>query len=42
MADNIAENRAFVRGSTMRHVIGMTSAASVGLMTLFVVDLADM
>ena len=36
------ENRAFVQGSTMGHVVTMTSAASLGLMTLFVVDLVDM
>jgi MATE family, multidrug efflux pump len=31
----------FVTGSTMRHVLVMTSTASIGLATLFLVDLAD-
>jgi putative MATE family efflux protein len=31
----------FVSGSTMRHVLVMTSTASIGLATLFLVDLAD-
>lgn len=31
----------FVNGSTMRHVLVMTSTASIGLATLFLVDLAD-
>jgi len=31
----------FVTGSTMRHVVVMTSTASIGLMALFMVDLAD-
>ncbi|MEM7194461.1 MAG: MATE family efflux transporter [Pseudomonadota bacterium] len=33
---------AFTQGSVMRHVVVMSSTASVGLMTLFVVDLVDM
>ncbi len=32
----------FVTGSTMRHVVVMTSLSSIGLMTLFLVDFADM
>lgn len=31
----------FVTGSTMRHVLVMTSTASIGIMSLFLVDLAD-
>lgn len=32
----------FVEGSTMRHILVMSGAGSVGLMALFVVDLIDM
>ncbi|OAJ94036.1 MATE family efflux transporter [Vibrio bivalvicida] len=32
----------FVEGSTMRHILVMSGAGSVGLMALFVVDLVDM
>ncbi|OIQ25896.1 MATE family efflux transporter [uncultured Vibrio sp.] len=32
----------FVQGSTMRHILVMSGAGSVGLMALFVVDLLDM
>ncbi len=32
----------FVTGSTMRHILVMSGAGSVGLMALFVVDLLDM
>jgi putative MATE family efflux protein len=32
----------FLRGSTMRHVLVMTSAASVGLIAMFAVDVVDM
>ncbi len=32
----------FVSGSTMRHVVVMTSTGSIGLMALFLVDFADM
>ncbi|WP_046223781.1 MATE family efflux transporter [Vibrio sp. ECSMB14106] len=32
----------FVEGSTMRHILMMSGAGSVGLMALFVVDLLDM
>lgn len=32
----------FVTGSTMKHILVMTSTASIGLMALFLVDLADM
>lgn len=33
---------AYVHGSTMRHILVLTGASSVGLMALFLVDLADM
>ena len=32
----------FVQGSTMRHVVVMTFTSAIGLMTLFLVDFADM
>ena len=32
----------FVTGSTMRHIIVMTTTGAIGLMALFVVDLADL
>jgi putative MATE family efflux protein len=32
----------FIEGSTMRHVVGMTAAASIGLMSIFVVDLLSL
>ena len=32
----------FTRGSTLRHVINMTSASAMGLLTLFGVDMIDM
>jgi hypothetical protein len=32
----------FTEGSTMRHVIVMTAATSVGLMAIFVVDLLSL
>ncbi len=32
----------FLHGSTLRHVIIMTGASSIGLITLFAVDLVDM
>lgn len=39
MSDHSAK---FVEGSTMRHILVMSGAGSVGLMALFVVDLIDM
>lgn len=39
MSDQSAK---FVQGSTMRHILVMSGAGSVGLMALFVVDLIDM
>ncbi|WGW01183.1 MATE family efflux transporter [Vibrio sp. YMD68] len=39
MSDQSAK---FVTGSTMRHILVMSGAGSVGLMALFVVDLLDM
>ncbi len=33
---------AFTQGSTLKHVVIMTSTTSIGLMTLFLVDLVDM
>ncbi|WP_394127713.1 MATE family efflux transporter [Vibrio hepatarius] len=39
MTDQTAK---FVEGSTMRHILVMSGAGSVGLMALFVVDLIDM
>ena len=39
----MATNRAvFTRGSTLRHVVLMTGAATVGLVAMFTVDLVDM
>jgi putative MATE family efflux protein len=35
-------NARFVTGSTMRHVVVMTLMGAVGLMSLFIVDLADL
>ena len=32
----------FVTGSTMRHVIVMTATSAIGLMAMFLVDLADL
>ncbi|MEZ9328790.1 MATE family efflux transporter [Vibrio breoganii] len=32
----------FVEGSTMRHILTMSGAGSIGLMSLFIVDLLDM
>ncbi|MCB1702398.1 MAG: MATE family efflux transporter [Halioglobus sp.] len=32
----------FLRGSTMRHVVVMTSASTVGLLAMFAVDMVDM
>lgn len=32
----------FTRGSTMRHVLGMTAASAMGLLTMFGVDMVDM
>ena len=32
----------FTRGSTLRHVIVMTSASTIGLVAMFTVDLVDM
>lgn len=37
-----SHNAKFVTGSTMRHVLVMTSTSSIGLMTLFMVDFADL
>lgn len=37
-----AQTAKFVEGSTMRHILVMSGAGSVGLMALFVVDLLDM
>ena len=42
MAKSVNSTGVFVQGSTMRHVITMASASSIGLMTLFVVDLVDL
>ncbi|MEE9315276.1 MAG: MATE family efflux transporter [Rhizobiaceae bacterium] len=44
MTTKIAENKqaAFTTGSTMRHVIVMTSTASVGLVSIFFVDLLNL
>ncbi|WP_162063265.1 MATE family efflux transporter [Vibrio taketomensis] len=39
MSDQSAK---FIQGSTMRHILVMSGAGSVGLMALFVVDLLDM
>ncbi len=39
MSDNSAT---FTHGSTLKHVVVMTSTAAIGLMTLFIVDLVDM
>ena len=39
---NTPSSAQFVQGSTMRHVVVMASTGSLGLMTLFVVDLVDM
>ncbi|CAH0525544.1 MATE family efflux transporter [Vibrio hippocampi] len=39
MADSSAK---FVEGSTMRHILVMSGTGSIGLMSLFVVDLLDM
>ncbi|GEA60627.1 MATE family efflux transporter [Vibrio comitans] len=39
MADQQAK---FVEGSTMRHILTMSGAGSIGLMSLFIVDLLDM
>ncbi len=41
-APRAATNARFTSGSTMRHVVIMTATGSVGLMSLFVVDFADM
>lgn len=35
-------NARFVTGSTMRHVVVMTTTGSIGLMAIFLVDFADM
>ena len=32
----------FLSGDLMRHVVSMSAAASVGLMAIFLVDLADL
>ncbi len=32
----------FTRGSTLRHVVNMTAASTVGLVAMFTVDLVDM
>ncbi len=32
----------FIRGSTMRHVLNMTAASAMGLLTMFGVDMVDM
>jgi putative MATE family efflux protein len=37
-----ANDAKFLTGATLRHIVVMTSTASIGLMTLFLVDLADM
>jgi len=39
---DLSNNAKFVTGSTLNHVVVMTSAGAVGLMTLFIVDLVDM
>lgn len=39
MSDQSAK---FVQGSTMRHILVMSGAGSIGLMALFIVDLIDM
>lgn len=41
-ADSENPGARFVQGSIMSHIAVMTSTASLGLMTLFLVDLADM
>lgn len=38
----VDQSAKFVEGSTMRHILVMSGAGSVGLMALFVVDLLDM
>jgi len=38
----IGPQAVFTEGSTMRHVIVMTAAASIGLMSVFVVDLLSL
>ena len=32
----------FITGSTMRHVVVMTATSAIGLMAMFLVDLADL
>ncbi len=41
-ADAPGVNARFVTGSTMGHIVAMTSAGATGLMALFLVDLVDM
>lgn len=41
-SDTLAPRAVFTEGSTMRHVLVMTAAASVGLMSIFVVDLLSL
>lgn len=41
-ADVLKPRAIFTEGSTMRHVLVMTGAASIGLMSLFVVDLLSL
>ena len=38
----VSEEAVFTRGSTMRHVLVMTSASAAGLITMFGVDVVDM
>jgi putative MATE family efflux protein len=38
----LADKAVFLRGSTLRHVVVMTSASAVGLVAMFAVDMVDM
>ncbi len=42
MAEPSSLNARFVTGSTMRHILVMTSTSTLGLMAIFLVDLVDM
>ncbi len=41
-SDALRPRAIFTEGSTMRHVLVMTGAASIGLMSIFVVDLLSL
>ncbi len=41
-SEKLTSRAVFTEGSTMRHVVGMTAAGSVGLMAVFVVDLLSL